>query len=117
MNIKGKPITDTLGEINGGQFLGELTDELYAIVRQVQETRKAGSLTIKLNVKPTAKDVVSVAADFTSKKPEEGRPETTFFVGNDGSLLRKDPKQPDLPLREVPMPDRGELRTIGGAQD
>ncbi len=116
MNIKGKPLTDTLGEINGGQFLGELTDEMYAIIKAVQDTRKAGKLTVTLNIKPTSKDTVSVAADFSSKKPEEGRPETTFFIAADGSLQRKDPKQPDLPLREVPRSDE-EPRRIGGYAD
>lgn len=101
MNIKGKPFSDTLGEVNGGQFLGELTDEMYALIKAVQETKKAGKLTITLSVKPTGRDVVSVAADFSSKKPEEGRPETTFFIAKDGSLQRRDPNQPDLPLRIV----------------
>ncbi len=117
MNIKGKPLTDTLGELQNGQFLGEATEEIYNVIAAVMETRKAGSLTIKLDFKPTGRDVVSVAATFSSKKPEEGRPETTFFVAADGSLQRKDPKQQDLPLREVEMPGRGELRTVGGAQD
>lgn len=115
MNIKGKPITDVIGELNNGDFIGDLTDELYALIKAVSETRKAGKLTITMNVKPTGRDTVSVAADFSSKKPEDGRPETTFFIGKDFSLQRKDPKQPDLPLREVPRYDEGQMRVVGDA--
>lgn len=102
MNIKGKPLTDTLGEIEGGAFLAEVTEELYNTVVAVMETRKPGKLKITLDIKPTGKGTINLDAEFEAKKPEHDRPTTTFFVGRDYSLQRKDPNQPDLPLTAVP---------------
>lgn len=107
MNVTTQAFVETLGAINNGDFLGDLDSELVALVKAVQETRKAGKLTVTFNIKPTARDVATIAADFSSKKPEEGRPETTFFMTPDGRLQREDPKQAKLPLRDVPMPERG----------
>lgn len=110
MNIRGKPLTDTLGELNGGQFLADVTEELYNVMAAVMETRKAGALTIKLSISPTGKGTVEVDAKFDGKKPEEGYPSTTFFVGKDLSLQRRDPSQPDLPLRAVDVPTNEPVR-------
>lgn len=102
-NIRGKPFTDTLGEIENGDFLADLTEEVYNIMAAVQSHRKAGSLTIRFSFAPTGKNTVTCDAKFDSKKPEESRPSTTFFVGQDLSLQRNDPSQPRLPLREVEL--------------
>lgn len=105
MSFKGKPITDVLGEVESGQFLGELTEATYNIIAAVMDTRKPGALTIKLKFTPTGKGTVEVDADFDAKEPEHDRPSTTFFVGKDYALLRQDPNQPRLPLREAEKPD------------
>lgn len=104
MNIPGKPFTDTLGELESGQFHYDLTEAVYNIIQAVMETRKAGALKIKLDFAPTSKGTVAVAAAFDAKIPEHDRNSTTFFVGKDLALLRKDPNQPELPLREVEHP-------------
>lgn len=101
----GKPFTDVLGEIEGGQFLAELTEEVYKIVAAVMETRKPGRLKIALTITPTGKGTVNLDAAFDSKEPEHDRATTTFFVGPGNVLQRNDPAQPRLPLREVARPD------------
>lgn len=116
MSIKGKPLTDTLGEIEGGNFLAEVTEELYNVMAAVMEHRKQGTLTIALKISPTGKGTVTVDAKFDGKKPEETRPSTTFFVGKDLSLQRRDPNQPDLPLRAVETPDNRPVRVLGGGE-
>ena len=101
-NVRGKPITDTLGELEGGDFIAEATEKLYNLTVAVLDTRKPGSLTIKLALKPNAKGMVEIDAKIDTNEPKEDRPSTNFFVSSDGALLRNDPRQHRLPLSEVP---------------
>lgn len=109
----GKPITDTLGEIENGQFLRDLTRELRKITNAVSDTRKVGKLTISLEIKPTGRATVEIAAKYDAKAPEHDRPTTVFFLTDGGTLLRDDPTQERLPFREVPRDDQTEARRIG----
>lgn len=109
-NIPGKPFSDVLGEIENGELLTELTVKTYDVIAAVMETRKPGSMTIKLKFSPTGKGTVNVDASFDANEPEHDRPTTTFFVGRDLSLQRNDPSQPRLPLREVEMPNNEPVR-------
>lgn len=111
--IEGKPFTDIIGELEGGQFLQEITAKLYDVGRAVRETRKEGTVTLALRISPTGKSFI-IDAKFTSKVPEHDRPTTTFFMTPDGTLMRNDPDQPRLPLREVMDQETGELRTVKG---
>lgn len=112
-NFPGKPFSDTLREIEGGQFLNELTEATYNMIAAVMETRKAGKLKVEIKFTPTGKGTVNVDADFEAKEPEHDRPSTTFFVGKDFSLVRSDPNQPRLPLREVDTPDNEPVKVSG----
>lgn len=105
MSTNGKPFSDILGEVENGQFLGEITAAVYAIIAKVMDTRKPGKLKVSMTFTPTGKGTVNVDAEFDAKEPEHDRPTTTFFVGKDFSLQRNDPNQPRLPLREVERPD------------
>lgn len=109
-NIKGKPFTDVLGEIENGKFLRDVTEATYNVVGAVMETRKPGKITLTIDVKPTGKGTVAIDANCLTKEPEHDRPATTFFVGQDLSLQRQDPNQPRLPLREVETADDKPLR-------
>lgn len=104
-NIKGKPFTDILGEIENGVLLQELTEAYYNIVAAAMETRKPGKLKLVFDFAPTGRGTVNVDAKYDAIEPEHDRPTTTFFVGKDYSLLRNDPAQPRLPLREVDTPN------------
>lgn len=113
-HIEGKPFTDVLGELEGGYFLREMTAKLYEVVRAARETRKAGEIKLAIKVSPTGRGSVELDAKIDAKVPEHDRPTTTFFLTPDGTLMRNDPNQPRLPLREV-MDDRtGELKTAEG---
>lgn len=110
--MDGKPFTDTLGELEGGQFLRDLTEASYQIARAVRETRKPGAIKISIKFSPTGKGSVELDAKVDVSEPEHDRPTTTFFLGPDGTLLRSDPNQPRLPLREVVDKQTGELRAV-----
>lgn len=109
-NISGKPFSDVLGEVENGTLLNELTEAVYDIIIAVMETRKAGSVKLKLTFTPTGKGTVNVDADVDANKPVHDRPTTTFFVAKDFSLQRSDPNQPRLPLREVELPNNEPVR-------
>lgn len=113
-NIEGRPFTDVIGDLENGDVIADLTASLYEVVRAVQETRKPGGIKFTLKVTPTGRGSVELDAKYDASVPEHDRPCTTFFVGKDGSLLRNDPNQPRLPLREVMDNDTGELRTVKG---
>ncbi len=113
-SIEGKPFTDILGEIENGSFLRELTAQVYEIVRATQETRKQGVLKLAFKISPTGRGSVEIDAKMDATVPEHDRPSTTFFVTHDGTMMRNDPNQPRLPLREVADPRTGELREVKG---
>ena len=112
-NIEGRPFTDIIGELEGGDVLRELTEALYEVARAVRDTRKAGQISFTVNVTPTGKSFI-LDAKIVSKIPEHDRPSTTFFMTPDGTLMRNDPAQPRLPLREVMDEQTGELKTVKG---
>lgn len=112
-HIEGKPFTDVIGELEGGDVLRELTDKLYEVGRAVRDTRKEGTVTLAVRVSPTGKSFI-VDAKIAAKIPEHDRPSTTFFMTPEGTLMRNDPAQPRLPLREVMDEQTGELKTVKG---
>lgn len=96
-----RPFADVLRELGGGDTYDELTARLAEVVEAVTNTRKMGTLSITLKVKPNGDNGVMVADEIKSKVPEAARGDTVFFVTSGGALVRQDPRQPDLPLRRV----------------
>lgn len=111
-NINGRPFGDVLREVEDGNLVADLTDKLYRLMAKVQEVHKAGSITLKLDITPTGKGMAEINAKITLKEPEDDRPGTTFFVGRDLSLTRRDPKQEVL-FREVERPEDRPVRRVG----
>ena len=70
-----------------------------------------GTITLNVSISPTGKSFI-VDAKVSAKIPEHDRPSTTFFMTPEGTLMRNDPNQPRLPLREVVDKQTGELRTV-----
>jgi hypothetical protein len=112
-DFEGKPFTDTLGEIEGGIFLRELTAQFYDVVRACMDTRKAGAIKLAIKVSPTGKGSVELDAKMDASVPEHDRPSTTFFVTPEGTLMRDDPRQPRLPLRQVETTSNDPIQVRG----
>jgi hypothetical protein len=108
----GKLITEILGEIEGGTFVGDLSEALDKVVEAVMETNRAGKINIALTITPTGRASVKLDAAFSAKEPENTRASTTFFVGKNNQLQRNDPAQREMELKVVRMPD-GDLRKVG----
>lgn len=110
-----KPFAAVIQEQRQGGLHGELSHELANLVASVQETRKPGVLTLTLKVTPNKDGVtVTLSDDISVKLPKSDRGAAIFFVQGDGNLVRNDPRQPELPLREVGAREATEIRKVGG---
>lgn len=107
-----KAFTDTLREINGGKFAEELNAELQALVLAVRDVGKSGSISVTLKLKPTRGLALEIEHDFSVKSPEFQRPAEIMFATADGSLVRNNPDQGKLDLKEVTPPQSGALREV-----
>lgn len=105
-----RPFAAWLQEQRGGLTHAELGDALAEVVAAVVEHGKVGTLTYTVKIKPSGDGVsVFVTDTITRKAPEGDRSAALFFADEDGNLTRKDPRQQELPLREVP---RAEAREV-----
>lgn len=80
-----------------GRAHAEASRKLAEVVEAVMDTKKQGSITIKLTVTPD-KDghgVVKIADAITSKVPQESR-KSMWFPDDDGNLHRNNPNQESL---------------------
>lgn len=93
-----KPITDTLRLLQGGYFIEQCSDLAAQIVKSVDETGKAGKLTITLEYKKVGA-AMSVLAKVTDKTPEKAPDADLFYATVEGNLSIDNPAQRKLDLR------------------
>lgn len=108
-----KPITDTLRLLQGGLFVEQCSELFAQVVRQVEDTGKAGKLTITLDLKKVS-GAIGVLAKVTDKTPEKAPDSELFYATAEGNLSRDNPNQRKLDLRPVAEPAR-ELRNVDQA--
>lgn len=96
-----RPFADVLRELSAGNTYEELTAALSEVVQAVIETRKQGTISISLKIKPNGDNAVMISDEIKTKVPTPVRGDTVFFATSGGSLVRQDPRQQDLPLRRV----------------
>lgn len=96
-----RPFADVVRELAAGKVYEDLTTQLGEVVTAVLETGKVGELSLKLSIKPNGEGSVRVLSDVKQKVPTPVVGETLFFATSSGSLIRNDPRQSELPLREV----------------
>ncbi|MFD8970499.1 hypothetical protein ACFV0C_36855 [Streptomyces sp. NPDC059568] len=100
-----RPFAVFLQEQSSGTLHAELSERLHDLIEAVRETGKAGSLALKIDVKPipgTDGRTLTVTDTVAAKLPKTERPKSIFFVTDDGNLSRTDPRQPVITgLREV----------------
>ncbi len=92
-----------IGQIRRGQLVEELSELVAALSRDVVASRKAGSITIKLVVRPSklAENGVEMADSVSVKVPPRETKPTLFFASAEGALTRDDPRQGELPINVV----------------
>ena len=93
----------TLVVLNRGKTVIDCSRELQTVLDAVVETRKKGSLTIKLVVTPEGFDretgrtnQVDIDPSIESKVPRHDQTPSVFFVTEDNKLTRDDPAQEAL---------------------
>lgn len=110
-----RPFVEFLLQQAYGGTHDELTFGLHDLIAAVKDHGKGGSITLTIKVDPLGKGVerqVVVTDNVTVKAPTGKRPTSMFFVDDDGNLTRKDPRQPELPLREVSRPAAAEAKAV-----
>lgn len=108
-----RPITDTLRLLQGGIFLDQCSDKLAEVVKSVEDTGKAGKLTITLDLKK-ASGAISILAKVTNKAPEQKPDEDLMWATVEGNLSQQNPNQRNLDLR-VAEAGRKDVRTVDQA--
>lgn len=106
-----KPISETLKMFQGGDFNIKAGELFASVLRGVEDTGKAGKLTITLDVKQQ-NGAVSVLAKVTDKTPEALPDADLYWTTPDGNLTLRNPAQRDLDLRTVDQ-STGEIRSVG----
>ncbi|MEE4493533.1 hypothetical protein [Streptomyces sp. BE230] len=100
-----RPFASFLQEQSGGQLHDELSTKLHELIEAIRETGKAGSLSLKIDIKPIAGTdgrTLTVTDTVAARLPKTERPKSIFFATDDGNLSRTDPRQPVITgLREV----------------
>ena len=97
-----KPFGQFLHEQRNGALHDDLSRSLVELVQACVETGKKGSLTLKVIVSPNDdEETLQVVDDVVVKAPKHTTKPALFFFDKDGNLLRRDPRQAELPLREV----------------
>lgn len=98
-----RPFADFLREQSKGRTHDELSEALNDLVTAVTDTRRAGTLTLTISVKPLkgTEHGLLVGDVIKTKLPTPDRTESIFYA-HDGNLQRTDPNQPEISgLREV----------------
>lgn len=112
---KARSFLDTLTRLRYGQCVEDLTTELHQLLCAVNRTGRAGSLTLKIKVKPIDKSAsverIQVSDDITVVTPRPERGSTFLFLDAQNNPSVNDPRQPQLELRAVPEPEK--IREVG----
>ena len=104
-----KPIANTLALLHGGTFLDNAADKLAELVKMVDETGKAGKLTLSLALKKVG-GAMQIEAAIKASIPEAKPDSTMLWPTVEGNLVLDNPAQQRLDLRDASAP-KGELRT------
>ena len=92
-----RPFSEVLAELGEGTTHAELSEAFWELLCRVQETGKAGTLTLVIGVGANGAGRVEIKDELKLKLPEFPRPPSHFFVDKHGNASRRDPNQPSLP--------------------
>jgi hypothetical protein len=87
--------TFLVADHNKGRTHDELSKLLAELTAAVLDTKKAGTLTLKLKVAPSpnVEAMVVVTDDVTVTKPQHDRPASMFYASKTGQLSKDHPDQ------------------------
>lgn len=97
-----------IGTIRGGALESELADRTTELVHAVDDTGKKGKLALEITIAPAGKGRVDVSATIKSTTPVHNTESSLFFVTEEGTLTRRDPRQLELPQLRQPQETESE---------
>ncbi len=107
--MKDRPFLNFLSEISDGEFLDEIEKQLAILIDECRHSASTGgsgkgsiALSISLRFDRGAADV---EGEWRTKLPKKRLARSVFFPTEDSaSLTRRDPRQVEMTLRDVPGP-------------
>jgi len=97
--------TETLSNLRHGQAEQDLDEALTEAVQRARDTGKKATVSITVTIEPKgASGQYFLTDEVKSKLPSFAKEKTILFGTPDGNLLRDDPHQQKLPLRELDEP-------------
>lgn len=94
MKDPGQTVLDLLKEIDHGEMVLDMEVACKDVVAACQYHQKKGSVVLTINFAPDSEtETMKVSHKLTKKEPEQTSRASLFFVGDDNTLSRNDPKQ------------------------
>jgi hypothetical protein len=98
-----------LAEFEQGSFHADASRDLMKLNLALHDHAKlrgaaSGEMVLTLKLKCDDQDVVTIAATYKVKAPLAPRRSSVFFLSKGGNLSTRNPKQQELPLRDVSAP-------------
>lgn len=91
-----------LSEHRAGATLDEINEAIRDVTASVTDEQKVGSITITVSIKPLGKgDGLAVGIETKAKPPKQTVGTSVFFATADNDLVREDPRQSSLVLRDI----------------
>jgi hypothetical protein len=114
-----KPINENIRDVRIENDQGDLIpvldhagDELSKLIAAVVSTGKAGTLTLKIGIKPSTAGALAVKAAVATQIPKGLPPEALLWPTPDGNLVSDDPRQIKLDLKRVDTNTPVVLKTV-----
>lgn len=88
----------------GGAIITDVSAALKQVTAAVQQTGKSGKVTLTMSLRPAGAASVGTLvfeAKVKATAPETPSPASIFYADGDFNLVREDPSQTKLDLREV----------------
>lgn len=98
-----------LTDLDDGNVVYNLTEQLRRITLAVLDTKKQGALTLKIDLWNEGR-ILIVKSTVTAKVPQPATESTSFYADEKGYLRKDDPLQ--VPLRGVSTAPPAPLRTV-----
>jgi hypothetical protein len=107
-----QPVFEFLRQQRNGLLVDEIAAELARLVTAVETEKRGGELVIKISVKPAERgaEALVVSDEVVCRPPKPRRGVSVFYIAADKRLVRNDPRQQTMELREVPP--QAPLRTL-----
>jgi len=114
-----KPLNENLASVRLETEDGDLLPimdvagaKFSELINAVASHQKAGTLTLKIAVKPSTAGAMAVKADVSITKPKGLPPESLLWATPEGNLIGEDPRQTKLDLESVAPDPVRELKAV-----